>query len=234
MATHIFDLDGTLLKHHTNEWLPGAKEMLFELADKGDQIIFITVRGPQDAGREWSVENTVRLLEKLPFQHRLITYCTRPRFLYDDDPGDLRDERGILLGDARYDPSAEYPWIPSGGWINAGTGWRFNLQQFEPFVFEEHVIEAINGRNNQWDAAHDLVAHADKVTRFDYPRYLTTSWAVLHPPGGDDRNQCSNIAALLTAFNRAAGIPARPFFTDWVSSSFDRSRICFFVSSALF
>jgi len=60
--------------------------MLFKCADQGDQIIFITMRGPQDAGREWSVENTVKLLETLPFQYRLITYCTRPRFLYDDDP----------------------------------------------------------------------------------------------------------------------------------------------------
>jgi hypothetical protein len=175
----------------------------------------------------WSKSLNLYVIFELPTASSNFTQAMIDAFLYDDNATNLRDETGILLGDFRYVHS-DYPDnipfnIPSGAWINAGLGWRFNLQPFEPFVFEEHVIEAINGSNNQWDAANDLVAYADKVTRFNYPRFLTSSWSVLHPPGGDDSNQCSNIAALLTAFQRSAGIPARPFFTDWVNSSFDHS-----------
>ncbi|MDH4135309.1 MAG: transglutaminase domain-containing protein, partial [Anaerolineae bacterium] len=171
---------------------------------------------------DWSKSLDLYVIFELPTPTSSLTQAMIDAFLYDDDPENLRDERGIQLGDLTYTHS-DYPDdIPSGAWVNVGSLYRFSLQQFEPFVFEEHVIEAINGRNNQWDAARDLVAHTDKVTRFDHPRALYSSWMVLHP-GEDDRNQCSNIAGLLTAFERSAGIPARPFFTDWVHSSFDHA-----------
>jgi hypothetical protein len=169
----------------------------------------------------WSKSLNLYVIFELPTPTHDLTQAMIDTFLYDDDPEDLRDETGVHLGDYRY-TSSNYGWIPTGEWINAGSGYRFNLQPFEPFVFEEHVIEAINGRTSQWDAASDLVAYADKVTRFNNPRVLFSSWSVLHP-GSDDSNQCSNIASLLTAFQRSAGIPARPFFVDWKDGSFDHS-----------
>jgi hypothetical protein len=169
----------------------------------------------------WSKSLNLYVIFELPTPTSSFTQAMIDTFLYDDDPDNLRDERGILLGDFKYTRS-NYSWIPTGHWINAGAGWRFELQPFEPFVFKEHVIWAINGRSSQWDAAQALVAYTDKVTRFNYPRVLYSSWQVLHP-GADDGNQCSNIAALLTAFERSAGIPARPFFVDWRDNSFDHA-----------
>jgi hypothetical protein len=173
----------------------------------------------------WSKSLNLYVIFELPTPTSSLTQAMIDTFLYDDDPGNLRDEKGILLGDFKY-THTDYTWIPSGTWINVGAGWRFELQPFEPFVFEEHVIGAINGRSSQWDAASDLVAYTDKVTRFDYPRVLLTSWQVLHPlqyEPFNDGNQCSNISALLTAFERSAGIPARPFFADWRDTSFDHA-----------
>ncbi|MDH4137176.1 MAG: hypothetical protein OEW09_10750, partial [Anaerolineae bacterium] len=171
---------------------------------------------------DWSESLNLYVIFELPTPTSSLTQAMINAFLYDDNPDDLRDERGILLGDLRYTHS-DYPdKIPSGAWINAGSGYRFELQQFEPFVFEEHVIKVINGHTSRWSAASDLVAYTDKVTRFDHPRDLYSSWRVLHP-GSNDANQCSNIAALLTAFERSAGIPARPFFVDWASDSFDHA-----------
>jgi hypothetical protein len=172
----------------------------------------------------WSKSLNLYVIFELPSPSSSFTQAMVDNFVYDDDPSNLRDERAVNLGDYRYEPTNPgYAWIPAEGWINAGSGYRFTLSQFEPYVFEDHVIEAINGRTSQWDAAFDLVARADKVTRFNYPRVLYSSQKVLYPPDGDDSNQCSNIAGLLTAFQRSAGIPARTFFTDWVENSFDHA-----------
>jgi len=171
---------------------------------------------------EWSKSLNLYVIFGLPTPTSSFTQQMIDAYVYDDDPDDLRDERGILLGDWTYD-HGDYPdIIPEGAWINAGSVYRFELQQFEPYVFVEHVMEAINGYDSMLGAARALVARTDKVTRFYYPRVLYTSWQVLNP-GEDDSNQCSNISALLTAFERSAGIPARPVFTDWVDGSFDHS-----------
>lgn len=42
--TIFFDLDGTVLRFHTNEWLPGVVEQLQLLVNAGHQVIFITSR----------------------------------------------------------------------------------------------------------------------------------------------------------------------------------------------
>jgi len=171
---------------------------------------------------EWSESLDLYVIFELPTPTSRFTQSMINVFLYDDDPDDLRDEMGVQLGDWEY-THANYPSrIPSGEWVNAGSAYRFDLQPFEPFVFEDHVMKAINGYSSQSSAARALIARSDKVTRFNYPRVLHSSWSVLHP-GSDDSNQCSNIAGLLTAFVRSAGIPARPFFTDWVHASFDHA-----------
>jgi PKD repeat protein len=172
----------------------------------------------------WSQSLNLYVIFELPTPTSSFTQAMIDVFLYDDDPTELRDEIGVLLNSYGYELTHDdYPsYIPTGEWINAGNYYKFELQPFEPFVFEEHVIEAINGRDNQWDAAYDLVVHTDKVTRFDNPRPLTSSWRVLHP-GSDDSQQCSNISGLLAAFVRSAGIPSRPFFVDWAHRSFDHA-----------
>ena len=169
----------------------------------------------------WSKSLNLYVIFELPTPTSGFTQAMIDAFLYDDDPDNLKDEAGVNLGtnEVTHD---DLSWIPEGAWVSAGHGYVFELQPFEPFVFEDHVIEAINGRNNQWDAASDLVVYADRVTRFNYPMLRKSSWRVLYQ-NPNTGNQCSNIAGLLTAFGRSAGIPARPFFVDWVHRSFDHS-----------
>jgi hypothetical protein len=171
----------------------------------------------------WSERLNLYVIFELPSPTSQFTQEMIDAFLYDDDPDDLRDEMGIVLADRRYTYSSYPSIIPPGEWINAGSGYRFTLQPFEPFVFEEHVIKAINGQRNQSSAADRLVERVDDVTRFDNPRVLVSSWRVLHP-GADDSQQCSNVSGLVTAFARSAGIPARPFFVDWSHASFDHAN----------
>ena len=171
---------------------------------------------------DWRKTLNLYVIFELPTPTSGLTQRMIDTFLYDDRPESLYDEVAVLLGDFRFDYEDDPGRIPEDEWVNAGSGYRFYLQQFEPFVFEQHVIEAINGDTSQWEAAEDLVAYTDQVTRFNNPRPLDSSWTVLHP-GTDDSNQCSNIAGLLTAFARSAGIPARPFFVDWVRISFDHA-----------
>ncbi len=171
----------------------------------------------------WSQSLNLYVVFELPTPTSSFTQAMIDTFLYDDDPENTRDEIGVNLGVYEYTQEEEgYSWIPDTGWISAGYGYAFYLQPFEPFVFEDHVIETINGRTNQWDAAKDLIEYTDKVTRFHIHNWHESSWEVLNE-NPDNGNQCSNVAGLLTAFERSAGIPARPFFVDWVHRSFDHS-----------
>ena len=71
----------------------------------------------------------------------------------------MRDEIGILLNSYGMEYTHEdQPWrIPEGEFTAAGDYYPFDLQQFEPFVFEEHVMRAINGYRSQSGAASSLV-----------------------------------------------------------------------------
>lgn len=90
MAAHILDIDGTIVNYHTSEWLEGAKEKLLQLYGDGHQIIFITMRGDQDEGTIWSVENTKRTilkdLDDMGIKYRIIFGVQSPRILHDDSP----------------------------------------------------------------------------------------------------------------------------------------------------
>jgi hypothetical protein len=153
-------------------------------------------------------------------------------FLYDDDPDDSRDESSLGYyegGDGTHVEYTheDYSWIPVGAWVTHGYNWRFDTQHYSRFLFRGHVLPTINGYTNAWDATNALAHHVDDVTCFGNPRPLGNSWCVLNPsscgPYYDNRNQCTNIANLLTAFARSAGIPARPVFTDWIHGTFDHS-----------
>jgi len=88
MAAHIFDIDGTIVDYHTSEWLSGAKELIIKLYNEGNQIIFITMRGSQDQGTIWSIENTYKTilkdLDDLNIKYSIIFGVQSPRILHDD------------------------------------------------------------------------------------------------------------------------------------------------------
>jgi len=89
MSAHFFDIDGTIVNYHTSEWLDGAKEKLLLLYNNGDQIIFITMRGEQDEGTIWSIENTKKTilkdLDDLGIKYNIIFGVQSPRILHDDN-----------------------------------------------------------------------------------------------------------------------------------------------------
>ncbi len=61
-GTHIFNIDGTLVKYHTNEWLSGAKEYLIKLFSEGNKLVLITPRNTRDENQVWSIENTTNTI----------------------------------------------------------------------------------------------------------------------------------------------------------------------------
>ena len=90
MAAYIFDIDGTIVNYHTSEWLEGAKEMLVKFHSQEHQIIFITMRGEQDEGTIWSIENTkntiLKDLDDLGVKYTILFGVQSPRILTDDSP----------------------------------------------------------------------------------------------------------------------------------------------------
>ena len=84
MAALFFDIDGTVVHYHTNTWLPGVFAKLCELARRGNEIIFITMRGKQDQDMVWNLANTEKLLAQLPFKYQLIHSLSQPRVVIDD------------------------------------------------------------------------------------------------------------------------------------------------------
>jgi len=85
VACYLFDIDGTIVHYHTSEWLPGAKEYLEELASRGNQIVFVTMRtDKRDANTAWSEEKTKELLSVLSFDYRILHDVQSPRIITDD------------------------------------------------------------------------------------------------------------------------------------------------------
>lgn len=136
------------------------------------------------------------------------------KFLYDDDPNEDADEISILYYDDQYNYSY--------GFVTEGKTYRFRNQQYERFMLEDYVMKAINGISGPKTAAAALTKLVDQETIFRNPRAITSAWGVLHP-GSNPRQQCSNVAGILSAFNRTAGIPARAVITDWANGSFDHA-----------
>lgn len=89
MATHFFDLDGTIVDYHTNNWISGAKELLIRLFNDGNQIIFITMRDElRDKNEIWSVDNTkntiLKELDDIGIKYIIIYNVSSPRIIHDD------------------------------------------------------------------------------------------------------------------------------------------------------
>jgi len=161
------------------------------------------------------------------------------KFLYDDDPNTIYDDRSVLMaGQTDYYTSYTNPtaswwdggWpdytIPSGEFMAEGGVYQFSNHQYNRYILEDYVIPAVNGATNQHEAADKLVEQVDANTAFLNPKVYYNSYNVLMAINSstDKRNQCSGIAGATTAFNRAAGIPARVLLTDWRYGTFDHSN----------
>ena len=86
--TFIFDIDGTLVRFHTSEWLPGAKEKLERLHALGHTVVLITQRGapvPGENDNGWNIKATEELLAQLTFKPVRIYGSVGPRVLVDDN-----------------------------------------------------------------------------------------------------------------------------------------------------
>ncbi|MCP4525473.1 MAG: hypothetical protein GY833_06145, partial [Aestuariibacter sp.] len=174
----------------------------------------------------WSKSLNLYVIFELP-THMSDTFVDD--LLYNDDPDNVKDEKAIhyaehMEGQREYETD-DYAWIPEDEWIYHGYAWQFDTSQYKDFIFEDHVMPAINGLDNTWDAANALGQRADENTCIAWPQYYSNAWCVLNPfaCSGNYRNECTTVAALLAGFNRSAGIPARPMWTDWIHSTWDHS-----------
>ncbi len=91
MATFIFDLDGTIVTHGTNDLLPGADALLTEVSSGKHQVIFTTRRGDDfPFGHIYGRGSTVKLIDSLTKQYNLnvlatVFNCDSPRIVVNDD-----------------------------------------------------------------------------------------------------------------------------------------------------
>ena len=88
MATILLDLDGTIVRHGTNELLPGRLEQMQAAVKAGHQIIFLTRRG-----MDWSsdhiygrrrTEQFLRELEAKGIPGRVLFDVESPRLVIND------------------------------------------------------------------------------------------------------------------------------------------------------
>ena len=87
MAAFFIDLDGTVFRYHTCEWLPGVQERLLGWDKEGHDLVFITRRDQdRDANTPYSLDLTRAALDTLLPQRHLITDVQTPRILIDDSP----------------------------------------------------------------------------------------------------------------------------------------------------
>jgi hypothetical protein len=225
------DLDAAVVRRGTTFYVGGPFEAALQISKS--QSSLTTLSRVQDAySGMWRVtvpsngtvgKYTLTLGDKsldlfvifeLPTPSGELTSLGIEKFLYDGDPGKDYDEISNLVYDEQYN----YPY----GFVSEGKAYKYHNEQYNRYLLEDYVMETINGLTSQKAAANALVEQVDAETVFRNPRPFTRSWRVLHP-GSDLRQQCSNIAGLLSAFSRVAGIPARPVIIDWRNSTFDHS-----------
>jgi hypothetical protein len=130
---------------------------------------------------------------------------------YSDDPGNFRDEYAIWFMTTEDLDSSWPDWPPYHK--TYGRSYAFQTDQYKAYVFEDHIINAINGDTSQSEAADDLGHHADEILRFEISSLHLNMFDALH--AYQDQAQCSTHAAVLTSLLRGAGIPARPVVVDW-------------------
>jgi uncharacterized repeat protein (TIGR02543 family) len=132
-------------------------------------------------------------------------------YVYSDDPDNFRDEYAIWFM-TTFD--ADYSW---SSWppyhLTYGRAFAFRTDHYLEYVFEDHIINTINGYTSQSSAASALAYHTDQVMRFESNTVRLDMYSALH--SYNQYAQCSTQAAAMTSFARGAGIPSRPVMQDW-------------------
>jgi hypothetical protein len=132
-------------------------------------------------------------------------------FDYSDDPANFRDEYAIFFTTSD-DRNSSWPaWPPYHK--TSAYGYAFQTDQYKPYVFENHIIDTINGYTDQSSAVTALGEHLDAILRMEPESLRYNMWSALH--SYNQQAQCSTHASALTSFARGAGIPARPVVVDW-------------------
>ena len=87
MSAYIVDLNGTLFKFGTNDFLPGAKDFLDFIKDNGHQLILTTRRGEDwDYHNVFSKAKTLQALKRLGIEyHSIVFEVESPRIVINDD-----------------------------------------------------------------------------------------------------------------------------------------------------
>jgi hydroxymethylpyrimidine pyrophosphatase-like HAD family hydrolase len=115
MSTFMFDVDGTLVHYHTQEWLPGAKELLRGLLKEGHTIVIVTARGEHDAGQVWSIEACDKMFADAGFERsdkfRILYNIPWDRHILDDAPCHAHN-RARNASWLEYNPLFEYHSLP--------------------------------------------------------------------------------------------------------------------------
>lgn len=87
LGIFILDIDGTLMKHGTDEWLPGALELIEGLTTRGYEVAFVTRRGDREFSGHpvYGRASTKAALVAAGFGPNRIWFDVRsPRYLMDD------------------------------------------------------------------------------------------------------------------------------------------------------
>ena len=172
-------------------------------------------------------------------------------FLYNDDPSDRRDETAVIwyvVPPNRYSRrcDAEYPppcWDVDN-FYHTTRGWSqaFLTEHYRKYIFVDKVMWRIHGQTSQAATVDVLSDGADEEVRVDYsnfgqgstgqPLSYQISYVLYRYFDGTGETQtgtaCHSQAGTFSSFLRAAGIPARPFITDWWNSQYDTSVLAWF------
>jgi hypothetical protein len=157
---------------------------------------------------DWSQSLNLYVIFELPTS---MSDAEIAAYVYSDDPNNINDEYAVWFMTGRDEDTTWEPWPP----YHKARAWAlaFQTDQYLPYVFEDHIIDAINGHTNQQDAATDLGHRLDELLRFEAYSLRWSMWDTLH--SYNQQAQCSTHASALTSFLRGAGIPARPIAADW-------------------
>ncbi|RME45907.1 MAG: hypothetical protein D6796_09710, partial [Caldilineae bacterium] len=150
-------------------------------------------------------------------------------FLYNDDPTDVRDETSVWYRIREwkyYYTCADHPGQPCDDepyHITRGYAQGFATDQYKKHILVDLVLPFISGVNSQYDAVRALSNGADREVRVNYDGVHGDMQTTLYRYwDGTGETQyggaCQDNANVLTGFARSAGILAKPFIVDWLTS----------------
>jgi hypothetical protein len=86
-AAYFIDLDGTIFKHGTNQLLPGARQLLDAITERGNEIVFTTFRGDLhfSGHRVYSREGAMEGIRSLKVSYKTVLFdIDSPRVVIND------------------------------------------------------------------------------------------------------------------------------------------------------